>query len=102
MADGIIVQGDLLPALIVHIEKSDGTPVDLTGASVQFVVKAPGGTYTNDATILDAVNGIVQHDWTPDETSKAGTLFVRQVVTWSGKPQTYPGIGPFQITVRVP
>ncbi len=95
-----IVKGDLLPVLEGHLQNSDTTPVDLTGATVSIRFSKPGGSVvTASAAIINAVGGIVQYAWQSGDTNTAGNLLVVFIVTRSGLPQTYPTAAP--ITVQV-
>ena len=95
MADGYLVQGDTNPVLRAHL-----VGMDLTGASIICRVKAPGGTFDTTPTVLDAPGGIVEHDWTSQETANPGSVQVVFIVTKSGRPQTFPAAAPLLFTLK--
>lgn len=71
-----IKQGALGPALEATLTKGDGTPQDLTGATVTFfmerrstgTIKVNGGAVT----VLDAAAGTVRYTWTGTDTDTPG------------------------------
>lgn len=96
-------RGDTAPPIRAQILSPAGAPVDLTGASVRFLLAAQaGGTPLVDgtATIVDAAQGIVEYAWAPGDLQAAGQYLAEFEVTWpDGRVQTYPGDG--YITVAV-
>lgn len=77
-ADFYIKQGDTSPPLRAQLREDDGTPVDLTGATVRFKMNRIGGNtgdtldVDNTATIDDATNGKVTYDWADGDTDQSG------------------------------
>ena len=78
MADFALKEGDLVPSITATLEDSDGTPIDITGADVTFVMRAIRG----DAPIIEAVatnlqagagtTGQVRYDWQVGDTDTPG------------------------------
>lgn len=88
-----IKQNDTFPALRTTIVRA-GSAVDLTGASISFHMR---DMYTktliidDPATIVDAVNGVVEYEWVPADTAVAGLYEAEFEVTFAnGKVMTFP------------
>lgn len=94
-------QGQILvvPATLYN---ADGTPVNLTGATVQFqMYPKPGGTavVNGAASILNAAGGVVQYTGTTADTAQSGAFVGYFLVTNPGLPTiAYPAEG---ITVAI-
>lgn len=76
--------------------KSNGTAVDLTGASVRFHMLGQDGTVVVDAaaTIEVAASGEVSYAWQAADTDEAGIYKCEWEVTYSGGGiQTFPNPG---------
>lgn len=92
-ADFQIGQGDTAPALTAQLTQN-GTPVNLTGATVEFRM-APHGTKTTTvdgtATLTDATNGKVSYPWKASDTATPGDYDFMFVVTFSdGSKESFP------------
>jgi hypothetical protein len=103
MASIKIVQNDTKPYLEFEITQ-DGTPVDLTGATVKFYMKdaVSGSIKINGATcsITDAVNGKCRYVWQSGDTNTIGTYLGEVGVTFpDGKIQT--GYKQITIVIRI-
>lgn len=89
-----IKQGDQRSYLRMRlIDKSTGDPVDLSGASAVYFwfgySSRSIGTQGN-CQVIDAVGGIVEYRWAPDDLV-AGQLLGEVEVIWPGaEPQTFP------------
>ena len=97
-----IRQNDTSPSLQALLKDADRNPIDLTGASVRFHMKAVGGAVKVDAamTVVDQDNGVVQYDWVTGDTDTVGTYNVEFEVTYSdGAIETFPNKG--NLTVNV-
>jgi hypothetical protein len=91
-----IKQGDLEPLIAVTLQYSDGTPVVLSGATVQFRFSTYTRTelFVRDAIIDDINTGDVSYAWQAGDTDLAGVFLAEFVVDWpSDRPQTYPNSG---------
>lgn len=74
-ADFYIKQGDTSPSIQAQLLDDTGQPVDLTGASVSFIMKSVGGDTTvvdGGATIDSASDGEVSYAWGGTDTETAG------------------------------
>lgn len=95
---------DRSPSLQVSLRYEDGTFVDLTGASVNFVM-TPQGQQTplinNPCVVVDVPSSQVRYDWRIGDTSTLGTFQAEfQVVYPGGKQQTVPSHDYFYITIE--
>jgi hypothetical protein len=91
-----IKRNDTLPSLQATLTRS-GSAVNLTGLSVKFHMRdAYTGTVVinSPATIVDAVNGIVEYLWEPADTVAAGLYEGEFEVTIApDKVMTFPNDG---------
>lgn len=97
-----IKQNDTSPSLQAILKDGGLNPVDLTGASVRFHMKAVGGAIKVDAamTVVDQDNGIVQYDWEAGDTDTVDTYAVEFEVTYSdGAIETFPNKGNLAVNV---
>lgn len=70
---------------------TDGTPVDLTGKSVQFKMRLIGSNtlkVNQPATIVTPASGQVRYDWQAADVDTAGTYLIWWEVTAAGKVQS--------------
>ena len=74
---------------------SGGGAVDLTGASVKFLMRDREETedikVDASATIVDADTGVVRYDWAAGDTDTPGVYIAEWEVTLLGKKSSYPG-----------
>lgn len=94
--DFTIKQHDDLPVIAAQLQDADENPVDITGATVRFVMKNKA-TPTEDpkvdaaASITNAAQGLVMYAWDPTDTDEVGTFIAEWEVTFvSGKIETFP------------
>lgn len=89
-----IKQNDTLPALVAYLYNPDGSVVDLTGATVKFIMRlTSGGAAKVDtaATVVTATSGYVKYSWVAADTDTVGEYEGEFEVTFSGGAiQTYP------------
>jgi hypothetical protein len=97
----IVKKNDSYDAITYQLENEDNSTVDLTGASVNFVMGKKNKLITNaKATVTSATSGIVSYQLTPSDTLVSGTFLAEFVVTFAnGATKTYPSNG--YITVDV-
>lgn len=70
---------------------SETLGVDLTGATVKFVMKGDGVLYSNSATITGASSGAVEYQLVATDVAIAGQYRQEWEVTYSdGKIQSFP------------
>ena len=95
-SDFVISQGDLLPAIEATLTDGDGNPVDLSSASVKFVmhqVDADVAAVNANATAdPDQVTnkGVVRYSWASGDTDVPGVYRAEWVGTFATKPETFP------------
>lgn len=87
-----MMQGDTLPVLLATLSAADGTPYNLTGATVKFIYRRTGAAdfTSRDANIIDALTGQVSYAWVPDDTAIAGDYRGQFEVTNGGSIVTFP------------
>jgi hypothetical protein len=97
----IVKKNDSYDAITYQLENEDNSTVDLTGASVNFVMGKKNKLITNaKATVTSATSGIVSYQLNPSDTLVSGTFLAEFVVTFAnGTTKTYPSNG--YITVDV-
>jgi hypothetical protein len=104
-ADFTIKQGSTSPVFNTAILDSYGNRLDLTGATVMFVMRLLSGlnpTTNAAATILDAPAGMVSYPFTTSDTSGPGLYMAEFVVTLpGGAVYTYPNDGYLEISIEV-
>lgn len=98
-----IKRNDTMPSIAASLEDSDDSAIDLTGATVRFLMTPIGeSTAKVDAAaiITDAANGKVKYDWQSEDTDTLGTFVAEWEITYSsGGIETVPSNG--WTTVRV-
>lgn len=103
-ADFFIKQGDTLPVLSDTLTYSNGSAVNLTGASVNFIMRAltASATTTNAAaTIVTPASGTVQYTFTATDSATAGTYMANWFVTFSGgTTMTFPTDGYISVNIE--
>jgi hypothetical protein len=97
-------QHDTLPALEAVLSDDDG-PIDLSGASVQFVLSRVGcggrePVFKKPATLADAAAGKVRYLWENSDTADAGSFAGEFEVSQGGKTQTFPSVGYIPIIIN--
>jgi hypothetical protein len=88
-----IKQSDTSPSILANLQDSNGTAINLNGASVRFHMKAVGGAVVIDEpmTIVNAAGGIVRYDWQTGDTDVPGTYYVEFEATYSDNTiETFP------------
>lgn len=93
----VIKQGDTLPLFTDTLTLSDGTVPDMSGATVQFVIRNAQMTpvsLSGIASIVEPSTGAVQYAPTATDTSSPGSYYTSWIVTFpSGDQMTFPTIG---------
>jgi hypothetical protein len=87
---------DTRTAVKATLKSPSGSPVDLTGATVKFIMsKYNGAVLVNrEADVLDAVNGIVCFVFVTEETTKSGMMKAEFEVTYlDTSVETFPNSG---------
>jgi len=102
-ADFVIRQDDTAPRMIGDLVDGQGTPVDVTGATVHLHLH--GLTVEGDMDLTAAVDeetpGRVYHDWVAGDTDVAGIYAGEWQVTYTNAQiETFPNAGWFLVEVR--
>lgn len=100
-----IKKGDLLPAIQATLKATDGTALNLTGATVAFKMKlreAANPKVNAAGTVVDAATGVVKYVWQGTDTDTVGVYDAEWILTFSGNKQTVPSNGYFRVSVEAP
>jgi hypothetical protein len=105
MADFTIVQGDSAPAFTDTLEYSNKEPVNLTGATVKFVMRALSANeptaLTGATSVLSPTEGKVAFSPTAADTSVVGNYMASWVVTFTGgQRMTFPTQGYLWVQIQ--
>lgn len=100
-----IKKNDTYPPLRATLQQADGTPVNLEGARVQFLMRDDDyrdKIYAQgEAMIVDAEKGIVEYRWREGDTAIPGYYLAEFVVTFAtGQQLTIPNQGFITIQVQ--
>lgn len=95
-------RNDTKDTISYPLKNNDGTIVNLTGATVRFVMGIGNTLITNaPATIADAAGGIAEYTLTDADTLVAGNLQAEFEVTFSdGKVKTFPNDGYISVKIK--
>jgi len=104
MAKVDMKQNDRLPVLEITIKKTDGTPLDLTGATAKFFMVDAKTNVTKvsaAATVKNATGGVVEYAWAAGDTDTAGDFKAEVEITYAdGKKITAPSEGYIEIKIH--
>ncbi len=103
-ADFVAKQGDTAITWSDTLTYSDGSVVDLTGASVKFVMRSLTGTQPTTnlaATIVTAASGTVKYVPTATDTATAGIFQAYWQVTFSNSTiEVFPTVGELTVSIE--
>lgn len=103
LANFFIRSRDREPYLRGELRDAAGAVINLTGATVRFVmVDASNGSEAVNAlaTLVDAANGVVEYQWADGDTNTNGLYLARWVVTTSAAHQlTVPNNGDLLVQI---
>lgn len=98
-----ITEDDTSPAVSATLTDSAGNAIDLTGASVDFVLAEPrggGNVVDSPATITNASAGEVEYLWSSSDTADSGLFYGTFVVTFGdGSVETFPNTGYYDVII---
>jgi hypothetical protein len=97
-----IKQGDRIPVIQEYLRNADGTAIILTGSTVEFHMRDGTGAIIINvaASIIDAINGLVEYDWAAPDTATAGTFYREWEVNLpSGKTVTTPNYTDYPVQI---
>ena len=98
-----IKKNDTNPALSVELQFSNGTPVDLNGGSVWFIMGS--GTdyspyFSGLAFITGSTSGQAEYRWDgTNDTGSVGVFFAELETVWNGSRMTLPADHSLQVKV---
>lgn len=99
----LVKQNDRLPALTVTAVQTDGTPYDLTGASIVFNMRnAETGTVKVSraaATLVSGPNGTMRYEWAATDLDTVGLYEAEFEATIASKKLSIPTDGFIPIRV---
>jgi hypothetical protein len=102
MASLNIKRHDTRTAIKATLKTPTGNAVDLTDATVKFVMVKYGTTIANrDADVLDAANGKVAFIFLPEEVTETGAMKAEfEVMYPDGAVETFPNAGYIAINIE--
>lgn len=99
-----IKENDTSPAIQITCQDYNDAAVDVTGASVRFIMKnlSTGNIVADGAgTIVDGVNGIVKYSWVAGDTNTPGDHDAEFEITYADtKVETFPNSGYIRVVVN--
>lgn len=102
MSDFFLKTEDTSPALQITCQTSSGSVVNLTSATVRFIMKDDEGTEKVNAvaTIVDAAAGTVKYEWVTGDTDTAGLFISEFEVTFADSTiETFPNVDYIRISI---
>ena len=106
-ADWTMKANDLAPSIQAALT-SNGAAVDLTNATVKFIMRSADANFVpgtgavainSPGVVVNAAGGIVRYDWATGDTATPGNYVAEWQVTIGGKPETFPTLTYHAITI---
>lgn len=89
-----IKQNDTSPALRADLKNSAGAAVNVTAATVRFLMRPSGETtpkVDKPGVVISGTTGTVQYDWDAEDTDTSGSYDAEFEITYAdGKIETFP------------
>lgn len=96
-------RGDLGRSIRYTLQAPDGSAIDLTGASVRFLMsnhETGASVVAAAATIVTPTSGIVQYDWQANDVLAAGIFDGEFEVTYpDSRTETFPNYSYIEIII---
>lgn len=103
MSTFYIKENDTVPSIRATLQNGSGNAVDLIDATVNFHMRAIGGSTVlvdASATVVNAAGGLVQYDWDAADTADVGSYQAEFEVTYSdGTIETFPSSGYIRVEI---
>ncbi len=97
-----VKRNDLQPSVFATL-LNGVTPINLTGSTVKFIMKARGGTTTKvnaACVVLSVTAGTVRYDWAGTDTDTAGLYDAEfEITTVASKKYTCPNSRHLEVNV---
>ena len=97
-----IKQNDTSPAIQITCLDSDSTAIDVTGASVRFLMRDKDGTVkvTGVGEVVTPTAGVIKYDWAAADTDTSGGYEAEFEVTYAdGTIETFPNVSYIRVTI---
>jgi len=92
-----IEEGDRSPSISAKLTDEDDNAIDLSSASVDFIMREPRGgelIVNDDANVVDGANGEVEYQWSETATEQDGRFRAEFVVNYAdGTQESFPNVG---------
>lgn len=91
-----IKQGDTAPALQATLRYADGTAINLTGATVRFLMRPHDDAtvaVNGAATVITAADGLVEYRWAAGDTDDVGIYQAEFEIAQGSTIVTVPNAG---------
>lgn len=98
----VIKEGDTVNSFLVKLVNRDGTPRDLTGATVTWTMaQAEGkkGVVLSKSATVESDPGVVRLEISESDQTGSGSMRVEIKVEQSGQVEKFPGFGYLQINI---
>lgn len=98
-----IKENDTVPSIRATLLNGSGDVIDLINATVNFHMRAIGGSSVivdSAAIVVNAAGGLVQYDWDAADTADIGSYQAEFEVTYSdGTIETFPSAGYIRVEI---
>lgn len=103
MSTFYIKKNDTSPSIRATLKNGSGSSVDVQDSTVRFHMRKLGSTQTvidEAATLINASGGVVQYNWSANDTDTVGSYQAEFEVTYTdGTIETFPNSGYIRIDI---
>lgn len=96
-------RNDRRPFLEMELLSATGVAVNLTGATITFTMRLPGGAVKVNAAacvVTNAAAGLAEYRWATGDTDTVNTYEGWFTISWSGSLETQPSSGAIYIIIE--